>query len=778
MLENGQNEFQDRINACRNSTDPNAKDELFSYRMEYISKYHPNLSFWELFLADAIQQNSDNIFNVFELALSNMPHQNIIKQFIDYTQDCCENDTLSSLDIRNAYEKAITIAGGDIVSGYDIWKSYVEFEVDELEDLIEISQNNKNNSSELIVARERIIKLFHRQLSLPLMQSEDILKELDRIVSEYYSESDLSMIKPELLTEKYNKSKEMKISRVTFESHLISELYYNNSNKIQKINSWKTYIEYEISNKEYSRAQRLYERSLIDCPENINHWISFLEFSIKKLENWTIAYNISSRIVKIDPTNFKVWLIKLFCIENINETKENITDISKLITKLIESLNYAESFLHLYYPEWIDGWTIFYKTWSDIDYYVISPAISILEDNNNNNTYLIDNSSNSNNNNSNSNNNDNNTNNNNDKNKIDNSSSKKRKFDDDSKERNKNKNENNKNEIKKENKKNHVQFEDSVLISKANMNNDNNNCSNDAIDNNNKNNKEMDIDNNDVTEDALPTKYSNYDYIIQVKNLPFDQTEEQIKNYFLEKCCINNDNINHNITSCQLILSKSGFSRGIVHISFSSVESYTLALNMNGQLFEGRNMIVEILTSINDVNNPDNNLTKKNNKIENNDDNRLVGGSKAQPYKTTVFVSQIPTHVTADEMLKSYFIKCGNITNCKVLKDKKTGVTKCSGLVEFEDEYSRNNALKYHKTIWDDCEISVVPSRFSITNNNNNNNSNDDKIQNNSSTSTQILNVIDAVKKQPQNEEKKIIKSNPSNLLSFKPRGLIKTTKK
>ena len=57
------------------------------------------------------------------------------------------------------------LCGTDVFTGSEIWKRYREFEVDEHEDLVEMQASPTEQQK----SKERFIKVYLRQLSLPLV---------------------------------------------------------------------------------------------------------------------------------------------------------------------------------------------------------------------------------------------------------------------------------------------------------------------------------------------------------------------------------------------------------------------------------------------------------------------------------------------------------------------------------------------------------------------------------------------------------------------------------
>lgn len=321
-------------------------------------------------------------------------------------------------------EYILATCGFDILSSREIWRKYIEFEVDEYEDMLQMSARKEDLQKQ----KERFIKLFHRQLSLPLIGNEETLVWLDKVLSEHCTESDEKIINPIALNEKYTNAVEMKESRLTFESHLAGSSY-SVSTIEEKANSWMSYIKFELSDEKISRAQRLFERSLLetDLRLHIPLWLDYLSFAVTKLKNWALSGDIATRTAKIlikkdydlmarssaydvSAGPLKRLLFDIRCLSTERRSNSSLDEINSLVETALssrlgnaqdylhflliscdaarralterkekggaplsdqvralqESFVYAENYLGNYYPNWTEGWWMLYSYWTKV----------------------------------------------------------------------------------------------------------------------------------------------------------------------------------------------------------------------------------------------------------------------------------------------------------------------------------------------------------------------------------------------------------------------------
>ena len=89
---------------------------------------------------------------------------NMFPEYFKGLSDINNNDIITDDDMRNAFEKAISICGIDIIDGSIIWKRYRDFELQEHLNKIE----DGALPEELQLSKTRVIKVFTRNLSIPL----------------------------------------------------------------------------------------------------------------------------------------------------------------------------------------------------------------------------------------------------------------------------------------------------------------------------------------------------------------------------------------------------------------------------------------------------------------------------------------------------------------------------------------------------------------------------------------------------------------------------------
>jgi RNA recognition motif-containing protein len=214
--------------------------------------------------------------------------------------------------MRTAYEKAVSICGFDVDEGGTIWSRYREFEFEELDDHLEIG-----SSSDIIQeGKKKLVNIFRRQLAQPLDDNETVLQKLDQILSQLFVESDVDIINPTSISTAYQTGLELREVRQPFEENLNSE-QFNSLSLEERVSRWMTYIDFEMKDNQIFRAQRLYERAVMNCSQSSQLWMNYLYFSLHRVKNWTLLESILTRCLKILPCqqNIECWKLKFLSIE-------------------------------------------------------------------------------------------------------------------------------------------------------------------------------------------------------------------------------------------------------------------------------------------------------------------------------------------------------------------------------------------------------------------------------------------------------------------------------
>lgn len=213
--------------------------------------------------------------------------------------------------MRGTVESAISICGADIMDGAGLWKRLVDIQMENLEDLIDTGAS----SDAIREAKEAIVSTYRRQFALPLLGNQRSLSSFETVLSNICIESDAQWIRPEVLLEKFQRSEEQLAARIIYEQNVLSEEFLS-SPLSDQVSAWRTYINFEIAEKQLPRAHRLYERSLLTSHQSVELWTEYAEFAATVLKQSSLVESVTGRAVKVHRNNIQLWLQYLIAIES------------------------------------------------------------------------------------------------------------------------------------------------------------------------------------------------------------------------------------------------------------------------------------------------------------------------------------------------------------------------------------------------------------------------------------------------------------------------------
>lgn len=342
------------------------------------------------------------------------------------------------------------MCGLDVCDSLPIWSKYRSFEVDELEDLLDDTTTATITAAKIQKAKESVLAVYKRQLALPLIGSNEVLIELNNVLSEHYSESDENIIQPQQLAEKIKNSKLLLQPRLVFEEFIASTNYLKKST-IDSLKCWKSYIELELSEKNYFRVQRLYERCLIDCSSSVEMWSAFVDFALSVVKNYELLASVCRRVCRVDRRSATQWRLYVLAMEyntmtfttihtelqiallggfdsaddyvdlllavcrvgcryvnsahttiatataistaatstatatvtptatTTDRTIDSVLELCTLATTVRELFVYVENFLICYYPQWYERLVVLYHLWADYERYPIHQSYELVQ---------------------------------------------------------------------------------------------------------------------------------------------------------------------------------------------------------------------------------------------------------------------------------------------------------------------------------------------------------------------------------------------------------------
>ncbi|KAI6701774.1 hypothetical protein NL676_016098 [Syzygium grande] len=222
---------------------------------------------------------------------------------------------------RNLFERALTAAGLHVTEGNKIWEAYREFEqaIYQTIDAYDAAAKDKQV--------QRIRNIFHRQLSIPLVDGESTLRvykawESEQGTSQDVESYDVSKSFPHVASA-YEKALDMYNARVNFEQQ-ISRQDLSDTERLQQ---YMIYLKFEHSVGDPARIQVLYERAITDFPISSDLWLDYTRYMDKTLKAGDVVKDVHSRATKNCPWLGELWVRYLLCLERGRSSESEICSV-------------------------------------------------------------------------------------------------------------------------------------------------------------------------------------------------------------------------------------------------------------------------------------------------------------------------------------------------------------------------------------------------------------------------------------------------------------------
>ncbi|KAF9690327.1 hypothetical protein SADUNF_Sadunf01G0184000 [Salix dunnii] len=250
----------------------------------------------------------------------------------------CSPDGISKA--RNLFERALTAAGLHVAEGNKIWESYREFE----QAVLHTIDENDIKAKELQV--QRIRNIFHRQLSVPLVNMRSTL--LAYKAWEVEQGTDLDAKSSEVdgisshLASAYQKAMEAYNARAQHEEQISMQ----NLSDTEKFQNFMNYLKFEKSVGDPARVQVLYERAVADFPISSDLWLDYTRYLDRTLKVGNVLRDVYSRATKNCPWIGELWVLYMLSLERGHAPEK---EISSVFEKSLQcTLSTIEEYLDLF----------------------------------------------------------------------------------------------------------------------------------------------------------------------------------------------------------------------------------------------------------------------------------------------------------------------------------------------------------------------------------------------------------------------------------------------
>uniref|UniRef100_A0A1B6CKG4 RRM domain-containing protein n=2 Tax=Clastoptera arizonana TaxID=38151 RepID=A0A1B6CKG4_9HEMI len=278
---------------------------------------------WLDYIHIAIENDysEDAVLNLFATAVKDYLAVPIWVEYINYTAVCLNDDERNINWARNIHETGLSLPALHTKSGVQIWKSAIEFEKRLYSYSKDDEENTEQNVSQTKNQIDRIVSLYHRMFSLPLMGISDEFEEF----KSWLTEENITADNLNSIIENFNNTN-IKLSSIIPHEKKLERC---SETDIYKYKVYPKYLNFVEDYMEFSIAQLqcLYERMIEQFPIEPAVWIQYLGFL--KSGDKTKVLSVAERSVRNCPYNGKLRVELAKIAQNSGYDEQIVKEILK-----------------------------------------------------------------------------------------------------------------------------------------------------------------------------------------------------------------------------------------------------------------------------------------------------------------------------------------------------------------------------------------------------------------------------------------------------------------
>ncbi|BAF22752.1 uncharacterized protein [Oryza sativa Japonica Group] len=303
------------------------KIEKLRAAREEMNKYFPlTPKMWQEWTKDEASLRPESFEDIEKLYERGVQEYLSVRLWRDYLDFVEENDKSVSqcspsglTKMRNLFERAITAGGLHVTDGSKLWEAYREYEMA----ILTIIDDDDEEKAKQV---QRIRVLFHRQLSVPLVDMESILAEYKSWEAEQGNANDPTSNfdgVPSNVVAAYKKATEMYNVRKQYEDQLSNA----DASDDDKLEEFLKYIKFEESSGDPARVQVLYERAVAELPVSTDLWMGYTSYLDKTLKVPAVLKSVYQRATRNCTWISELWVRYLLSLERIRASEEELRHV-------------------------------------------------------------------------------------------------------------------------------------------------------------------------------------------------------------------------------------------------------------------------------------------------------------------------------------------------------------------------------------------------------------------------------------------------------------------
>lgn len=301
------------------------RDQLAHARVKFAEAFPLTQQLWLDWLADEVAKVTnkyqyDKVVALFEQAVQDYLAPQIWVEYAEFVLrfPVEEGEMTEDLDdetiqrARDVFERALTACGLHPIMGPAIWSRYREMEESVLQDLDEELQEEEGVDAAVTESiytqiheqKNRITKLFQRQLRVPLMN-------MDTAIEQYLAWLEMMglMEEEQAFMTVIEATSNILLNYIPYEQQLSKA-----GDTATRDQVYALYVAYEQQHGDPGRVQCVYERAIVDNALNVNTWIQYTAY-LDTLRIWDLIDRTYKRAIRNCPWSSALHIAYMHALE-------------------------------------------------------------------------------------------------------------------------------------------------------------------------------------------------------------------------------------------------------------------------------------------------------------------------------------------------------------------------------------------------------------------------------------------------------------------------------
>ncbi|CBN77067.1 Sart3 protein [Ectocarpus siliculosus] len=289
--------------------------ELLKARQDFSERFPLGPELWQEWIDDRRaaggEDGAEDILALYRRAFADYQCAKLWPGYLETLEASLDEDDEGGVSaMREAFEEALTRVGVHPVLGGAVWRSLLRFEMEELEDAEEMGVGD----GEIAKARDRVKRVYRRQLSVPLIGNDE--SRLLEDMKEAFSGDDAGLKE---VAQAHAKASKMLAARMEHEQ-AVKRCQEKDPGGPGEANAWEAYAAMEAADGHPSRAALALERAESEgCCLHERIWVTHSDLLLAQMGAKDEEEKLTARAVRNLPWSAELWCRRLRSLERSSE---------------------------------------------------------------------------------------------------------------------------------------------------------------------------------------------------------------------------------------------------------------------------------------------------------------------------------------------------------------------------------------------------------------------------------------------------------------------------